>query len=134
MPANFERSNSANMAQAQVDIQNSDGGRSDAWNARRLAQGFLTHSLQLLANLARQARYPVKAERSRNGPPLGILEPRDLPFLLRDIAVVFDLGFNGREQPARGFLAQSLPHPSADLPDRRLGPLEPLPVPMPPQR
>ena len=58
---------------------------------------------------------PPKPKVARDRSPLGILQPLDLPFLLRDIAVVFDLGLHGGEQTAHRFLAQSLPHPAADF-------------------
>src|ERR1017187_241834 len=128
MPASRRVRASANTAQAQVDIQNRNRGRGNTRNPRRLTQCFRPHTFELGLHLAGKAGYTREAELRRDRPPPGVFHPLHLALLLRDIATVLDLRFDGSHQTAHWLLAERLPNPAGDLRNRRIGPLQPLTV------
>ena len=99
------RSSLANTGDAQVDVQNCDCCRGHAWNTGRLAKSCRLDFRQLFADLSREAWNRSKSEIARDPPAFRVFEALDLPLLLRYIAGVFRLRFDGREQPADGLFA-----------------------------
>src|ERR1035437_3796300 len=120
MPASRRVRASANTAQAQVDIQNRNRGRGNTRNPRRLTQCFRPHTFEFGLNLAGKAGYAREAELRRDRPPPGVFHPLHLALLLRDIATVLDLRFDGSHQTAhrsrRSPPVRSCPRPTGPAP------------------
>src|SRR3989442_7452015 len=72
----------------QMDIDQAEGGRRDARDARRLRQGRRTGAAELLDDLSRQTRQAFVVELRGDAPPLFALQPFAISFLALDVAAV----------------------------------------------
>ncbi len=78
----------------EVDVEQGDGGGSDAGKARGLADGLRTKAGELLLHLAREAADGGVVEPVGDGFGFGFLEALDGFLLLLEIAGVLDFGFD----------------------------------------
>src|ERR1035437_4704842 len=92
------------MAGAQINVQNGNGRRGDAWDARGFPQYRRPHPLLLIADLARQAGNAGKAEFRRDAPPLGMLQALHLSLLLQDVSAVLGLRLHRVQKTGDGLL------------------------------
>src|SRR5262245_48492101 len=97
-------SSASSTGEAQVAVEDRDGGGCDAGNPGGLSERDGTDALQLVLNVARETGNAAVGELGRNGAALGVAEAHYLALLLLDVAAVLDFGFDGCEQAADGLL------------------------------